>query len=169
MARPTGVGHALATFRIPIEGREEWLHRCWRGQGSPRPPSNPGRFISLGSVVRRSTRPPAGPRPIAWTFAKPGPRCLLPYAPFAAVRGHRGDSLPKVMNWGTSCRQWRHHGRPTFGLAAALGPCSGSGFLPAATGKKRLSSEPNSPRPGPRCCGCKRLTARACWLWPSSG
>jgi hypothetical protein len=25
MARPTGVGRALATWEIPIEGREEWL------------------------------------------------------------------------------------------------------------------------------------------------
>ena len=25
MARPTGVGRALATYRIPIEGRDEWL------------------------------------------------------------------------------------------------------------------------------------------------
>lgn len=26
MARPTGVGHALATYdRIPIDGREEWV------------------------------------------------------------------------------------------------------------------------------------------------
>lgn len=26
MARPTGVGHALATYdRIPIDGRDEWL------------------------------------------------------------------------------------------------------------------------------------------------
>jgi hypothetical protein len=25
MARPTGVGHALATYRIPIEGRDEWV------------------------------------------------------------------------------------------------------------------------------------------------
>jgi hypothetical protein len=24
-ARPTGVGHALTTYRIPIEGREEWV------------------------------------------------------------------------------------------------------------------------------------------------
>ena len=25
MARPTGVGRALATYTIPIEGRDEWL------------------------------------------------------------------------------------------------------------------------------------------------
>ena len=25
MARPTGVGRALTTYRIPIEGRDEWL------------------------------------------------------------------------------------------------------------------------------------------------
>jgi len=25
LARPTGVGHALATYRIPLEGRDEWL------------------------------------------------------------------------------------------------------------------------------------------------
>jgi len=25
MARPTGFGHALATYEIPIEGRGEWL------------------------------------------------------------------------------------------------------------------------------------------------
>jgi|WetSurMetagenome_2_1015567.scaffolds.fasta_scaffold1445244_1 hypothetical protein len=25
LARPTGVGHALATLEIPIEGRDEWL------------------------------------------------------------------------------------------------------------------------------------------------
>jgi hypothetical protein len=25
LARPTGVGHALATYEIPIEGRDEWL------------------------------------------------------------------------------------------------------------------------------------------------
>ena len=25
MARPTGAGHALATYTIPIEGRDEWL------------------------------------------------------------------------------------------------------------------------------------------------
>jgi hypothetical protein len=25
MARPTGVGHALTTYRIPIEGRDEWV------------------------------------------------------------------------------------------------------------------------------------------------
>jgi hypothetical protein len=24
-ARPTGVGHALTTYRIPIEGRDEWV------------------------------------------------------------------------------------------------------------------------------------------------
>lgn len=24
-ARPTGVGRALATYEIPIEGRDEWL------------------------------------------------------------------------------------------------------------------------------------------------
>ena len=25
MARPTGVGRALATYEIPIEGRDEWV------------------------------------------------------------------------------------------------------------------------------------------------
>jgi hypothetical protein len=25
MARPTGVGRALAAYEIPIEGRDEWL------------------------------------------------------------------------------------------------------------------------------------------------
>ena len=25
LARPTGVGHASATYDIPIEGRDEWL------------------------------------------------------------------------------------------------------------------------------------------------
>ena len=25
LARPTGVGRALATYAIPIEGRDEWL------------------------------------------------------------------------------------------------------------------------------------------------
>jgi len=25
LARPTGVGHALTTYRIPIEGRDEWV------------------------------------------------------------------------------------------------------------------------------------------------
>jgi hypothetical protein len=25
MARPTGVGHALTAYRMPIEGRDEWL------------------------------------------------------------------------------------------------------------------------------------------------
>jgi hypothetical protein len=25
MARPTGVGRALATYDVPIEGRDEWL------------------------------------------------------------------------------------------------------------------------------------------------
>ena len=25
MARPTGVGHALTAYEIPIEGRDEWL------------------------------------------------------------------------------------------------------------------------------------------------
>jgi hypothetical protein len=25
VARPTGVGHALTTYRIPIEGRDEWV------------------------------------------------------------------------------------------------------------------------------------------------
>jgi hypothetical protein len=25
MARPTGVGRALTTYEIPIEGRDEWL------------------------------------------------------------------------------------------------------------------------------------------------
>jgi len=25
VARPTGVGRALATYEIPIEGRDEWL------------------------------------------------------------------------------------------------------------------------------------------------
>jgi hypothetical protein len=25
MARPTGVGHALTTYEIPVEGRDEWL------------------------------------------------------------------------------------------------------------------------------------------------
>jgi hypothetical protein len=25
MARPTGVGHAISTYTIPIEGRDEWL------------------------------------------------------------------------------------------------------------------------------------------------
>jgi len=25
MARPEGVGRALATYRVPIEGRDEWL------------------------------------------------------------------------------------------------------------------------------------------------
>jgi hypothetical protein len=25
MARPTGVGRAISTYRIPIEGRDEWL------------------------------------------------------------------------------------------------------------------------------------------------
>jgi hypothetical protein len=25
IARPTGVGRALATYEIPIEGRDEWL------------------------------------------------------------------------------------------------------------------------------------------------
>ncbi len=25
LARPTGVGHALTAFRMPIEGRDEWI------------------------------------------------------------------------------------------------------------------------------------------------
>jgi hypothetical protein len=25
MARPTGVGHAITTYDMPIEGRNEWL------------------------------------------------------------------------------------------------------------------------------------------------
>jgi len=25
LARPTGVGHALTTYRMPVEGRDEWL------------------------------------------------------------------------------------------------------------------------------------------------
>ena len=25
MARPTGVGHALTAYRMPIEGRDEWV------------------------------------------------------------------------------------------------------------------------------------------------
>jgi hypothetical protein len=25
MARPTGVGRAIATYEVPIEGRDEWL------------------------------------------------------------------------------------------------------------------------------------------------
>jgi hypothetical protein len=25
MARPTGVGHAITAYDLPIEGREEWL------------------------------------------------------------------------------------------------------------------------------------------------
>ena len=25
LARPTGVGRALATYKVPIEGRDEWL------------------------------------------------------------------------------------------------------------------------------------------------
>jgi hypothetical protein len=25
LARPTGVGHAIATWDMPIEGRDEWL------------------------------------------------------------------------------------------------------------------------------------------------
>ena len=25
MARPTGVGHALTAYRMPIEGRDEWI------------------------------------------------------------------------------------------------------------------------------------------------
>ena len=25
MARPTGVGRAITTYRIPIEGRDEWI------------------------------------------------------------------------------------------------------------------------------------------------
>jgi hypothetical protein len=25
MARPTGVGHAITTYIVPIEGRDEWL------------------------------------------------------------------------------------------------------------------------------------------------
>ena len=25
LARPTGFGHALATYEIPIEGRDEWV------------------------------------------------------------------------------------------------------------------------------------------------
>jgi hypothetical protein len=25
MARPTGIGRALAAYRVPIEGRDEWL------------------------------------------------------------------------------------------------------------------------------------------------
>ena len=29
VARPTGVGRALATCEIPIEGRDEWLAAAW--------------------------------------------------------------------------------------------------------------------------------------------
>ena len=25
LARPTGVGHALTAYRLPIEGRDEWI------------------------------------------------------------------------------------------------------------------------------------------------
>jgi hypothetical protein len=25
LARPTGVGHAITTYTIPIEGRDEWM------------------------------------------------------------------------------------------------------------------------------------------------
>jgi hypothetical protein len=25
LARPTGVGHALTAYRMPIEGRDEWI------------------------------------------------------------------------------------------------------------------------------------------------
>jgi hypothetical protein len=30
MARPTGVGRAIATYEIPIEGRDEWLAAAMR-------------------------------------------------------------------------------------------------------------------------------------------
>lgn len=30
LARPTGVGRALATYEIPIEGRDEWLEAARR-------------------------------------------------------------------------------------------------------------------------------------------
>jgi hypothetical protein len=30
VARPTGVGCEIATYTIPIEGRDEWLAAAWR-------------------------------------------------------------------------------------------------------------------------------------------
>jgi hypothetical protein len=30
MARPTGVGHALTAYRMPIEGRDEWIAAAGR-------------------------------------------------------------------------------------------------------------------------------------------
>jgi hypothetical protein len=30
MARPEGVGHALTAYRMPIEGREEWIAAAGR-------------------------------------------------------------------------------------------------------------------------------------------
>jgi hypothetical protein len=32
MARPEGVGRALATYRVPIEGRDEWLEAARAGE-----------------------------------------------------------------------------------------------------------------------------------------
>jgi hypothetical protein len=34
MARPTGFGHALATYEVPIEGRDEWLGLAECPQGA---------------------------------------------------------------------------------------------------------------------------------------
>jgi hypothetical protein len=33
VARPTGVGRAISTYTIPIEGRDEWLAAAWRRSG----------------------------------------------------------------------------------------------------------------------------------------
>jgi hypothetical protein len=30
MARPTGVGHSLTAYRMPIEGRDEWIAAAGR-------------------------------------------------------------------------------------------------------------------------------------------
>ena len=46
MARPTGVGRALATYAIPIEGRDEWLVAARRLAS--------GRYVPISSRVSAS-------------------------------------------------------------------------------------------------------------------
>ena len=61
LARPTGVGRALATYEIPIEGRDEKLAEARRlGMTASRPKEGPSdRELAVVVAVLDADRPPA--------------------------------------------------------------------------------------------------------------
>ena len=56
LARPTGIGRALATYEIPIEGRDEWLAAARRQAGKPAAPPDEPQTAGSGWSLR-SSRP----------------------------------------------------------------------------------------------------------------